>query len=76
MMIAGVEPDHVVAHVDGAPPPLLFYVPLHLDAKRAVVVGGPEAAVDLRALVHEAPALAERHHLVHRHGLRHEPSEL
>ena len=54
-----VEADHVLAHVDHAAPPLLFYVPLHLDAKRPVVVGGADAAVDLRALVHEAPALAE-----------------
>src|SRR5215211_1061769 len=67
----GVYPHDVVAHVDHAAPPLLFYVPLHLDAQRPVVVGGADAAVDLGALVHEAPALAERDYLLHRNGLRH-----
>ena len=64
-----VEADHVLAHVDHAAPPLLLDVPLHLDAERPVIVGGTDATVDLRALVHEAPTLAEGHYLVHRHGL-------
>jgi hypothetical protein len=68
----GVYAHHVVAHVDHAAPPLLFYVPLHLDAQRAVVVGGADAAVDLRALVDEAPTLAERDYPLHLDRLRHE----
>src|SRR5919107_323976 len=71
-----VETDHVLAHVDHAAPPLLFDVALHLDTKRPVIVGGTDSTVDLRALVHEAPSLAEGHYLVHRHGLGHESSEL
>jgi hypothetical protein len=70
----GVYTDHVVAHVDDAAPPLLFNVSLHLDAKGPIVVGGADAAVDLRALVHEAAALAERDYLLHRNGLRQEKS--
>src|SRR5215212_8241890 len=70
-----VKPHYVVAHVHVAAPPLLFDVPFQLDAQRTVVVGGADAAVDLRTLVHETPALAEGHYLVHRYGLRHESSE-
>src|SRR5688572_9266436 len=71
-----VEAYHVLAHVDHAAPPLLLDVSLHLDAQRPVIVGGTDATVDLRALVHEAPTLAEGHYLVHRYALGHWSSEL
>ena len=45
--------------LDHRAPPLALDVLLELDAERAVVPGGPGAAVDLAAREDEAPALAE-----------------
>src|SRR5690606_7749925 len=55
----GVEALDVVVAVDHRAPPPLAHVPLELDAKRAVVVDGGEAAVDLGGLEDEAAALGE-----------------
>ena len=64
-----VDADHVLAAVDHEAPPLVHQVALELDAHRAVVVGRAQAAIDLRALEHEAPALAQGHDLLHQLGL-------
>ena len=54
----GLQADHVVAVLDEPLPPGVANVALQLDAQRAVVVRGREAAVDLAGLEDEAPALA------------------
>ena len=64
-----VERDHVVALLEHRPPPLVLDVVLEQHAVVAVVVARPEAAVDLAAREHEAAPLAQRHDLVHRHGV-------
>ncbi len=58
---AGIEADDVVALLDHGPPPGALDVVLELDAERAVVPHGVDAAVDLRAGKHEAAPLGERH---------------
>src|SRR3989449_2991913 len=61
----GIEALDVVALVNQRAPPALLDVLLELDAERPVVPHGPEAAVDLRRLKHEAASLGERHELLH-----------
>ena len=56
---ARVEPDDVVALLDHRPPPGALDVVLELDAQRAVVPHGVDAAVDLRAREDEPAALGE-----------------
>ena len=58
---AGVQADDVVALLDHRPPPGPLDVVLELDAERAVVPHGVDAAVDLRAREDEAAPLRERH---------------
>ena len=62
---AGVEPDDVVAALDDRLPPLALDVVLQLDAERAVVPGGPQAAVDLAAGEHQSAPLGEADDGVH-----------
>ena len=61
----GVEADHVVALLDHGAPPGVLDVAQHVDAERAVVVGGAEAAVDLGRGEDEAAVAAQPHHLLH-----------
>jgi hypothetical protein len=63
----GVQGDDVVALGDHRPPPLVLHVGLQQDAVVAVVVGRPEAAVDLRRREDEAAPLGQRDDLVHGH---------
>ena len=55
----GVDQHDVVALLHHRADPRFLDVAQQQRAERAVVVGRPEAAVDLRRLVDEAPALAE-----------------
>ena len=66
----GVEADDVVAHLHHGLPPLALDVVLELDAQRAVVPGGPGAAVDLTAGVDESPPLREGDDIVDGGGRR------
>src|SRR5262249_1629069 len=61
----GLEPEDVPAEGDRVAPPEVPDVALELDAERAIVPGGAEAAVDLARLEDEAPALAEADEGVH-----------
>jgi hypothetical protein len=63
-----VDADDVLAAVDHEAPPLAHQVALELGAHRPVVVRRAQTAVDLRALEHEAPALAQGHDLLHQLG--------
>jgi len=54
---------------DHVAPPGLAYVPLELDAHRAVVPESLDAAVDLAGLKEEPAPLAQRDELVHFHGV-------
>src|SRR5262249_26050346 len=56
---ARVKADNVVAPGDRRLPPLPLDVVLDLDAKRPVVPGRPQAAVDLAGRVDDSPPLAE-----------------
>ena len=62
------ESHHVVAQAGHLAPPEFLHVALQLSAERAVVPEAIDAAVDLRRLVNESAALAERHDLIHRLG--------
>ena len=57
----GVQPHDVVPLLDHDAPPGPLDVVLELDAERAVVPDGVDAAVDLRAGEDEAAPLGERH---------------
>ena len=61
----GIQANHVVPVLDESLPPGVPDVALQLNAQRAVVVRGSEAAIDLAGLEYEAPALAQRHDFVH-----------
>ena len=65
-----VEADDVVAQLHHRPPPGVLHVAEHQHAERPVVVGGPEAAVDLGAREHEAAALAQVDDLVEQRRIR------
>ncbi len=60
-----VEADDVVAELHHRPPPGVLHVAQEVDAERPVVVGGAEAAVDLRGGEDEAAPLAEVDDLLH-----------
>jgi hypothetical protein len=64
----GVDADDVLARGDHVPPPFAHQVALELGAERAVVIGRLQAAVDLRGLEDESPALAQGHQLLHHLG--------
>ena len=66
----GVEADDVVAQLHHRAPPLVLHVAQQQHAERAVVVGRPEAAVDLRRREHEPAPLAQVHDLVEQLGIR------
>ena len=61
----GVESHDVVAHLDHRAPPCVLDVAQQLHADGAVVVGGPEPAVNLGRREHEATTLREVDHLLH-----------
>ena len=65
-----VEADDVVAQLHHRPPPGVLHVAEHQHAEGPVVVGGPEAAVDLGAREHEAAALAQVDDLVEQRRIR------
>ena len=65
----GVQGDHVVALLDHRAPPRVLDVVLEQDAVVPVVVGVPEAAVDLGSREDETSPLAEGDDLVHGHGV-------
>src|SRR5262249_34417880 len=65
----GVDRDDVVALEDHCLDPARLDVVLEEHAVMTVVVGRPEAAVDLRRREDEAAPPCQRHDLVHRHGL-------
>ena len=70
LRIDGVEADDVVAQLHHRPPPGVLHVAEHQHAEGPVVVGGPEAAVDLGAREHEAAALAQVDDLVEQRRIR------
>ena len=70
LRIDGVEAHDVVAQLHHRPPPGVLDVAEHQHAEGPVVVGGPEAAVDLGAREHEATALAQVDDLVEQRRIR------
>ncbi len=73
----GVERDDVLPLADHRLEPARADVFLQEDAVVPVVVGGPEAAVDLRGREDEPAPPRERHDLLHRHHVcRHEEKRL
>src|SRR6266568_8477844 len=61
----GVEALDILPFVDHRAPPALLDVLLELDAERPVVPDGPQPAINLRRLKHEAAPLCQRHELIH-----------
>ena len=59
-----VDQHHVVALLHHRPDPGVFHVAQHERTERAVVVGGPKTAVDLRRRIHEPAALGQVHDAV------------
>ena len=70
LRIDGVEADDVVAQLHHRPPPRVLHVAQHQHAEGPVVVGGPEAAVDLGGREHEAAPLAQVDDLVEQRRIR------
>ena len=64
----GVQAHHVGPALDHRLPPGVLHIAEQVHPQRAVVVGGAEAAVDLRRLEDEPPALAQADHLLHEVG--------
>ncbi|CAB4955806.1 unannotated protein [freshwater metagenome] len=61
----GIKTHDVVAHLHHGTPPSILDVAQQLHADGAVVVGGPEPAVNLGRREHEATTLREVDHLLH-----------
>ena len=73
----GIETDDIVAQLHHRSPPGILDIAKHEDAERTIVIGGPEASVDLGRGKDEAPALGQVDHVVEEgavgDGLAHGP---